>query len=247
MRGSAHFGFDWEWYRAHSHFWVIRTLQIERACAPRYLDALRIETWVSSLARVRSDRNYVLRRARDEKILARGIANWVYVNAKTMQPARIHPAIAARFDARAKPALMPIGKVALHPEIPACFEFTTTRRAQFYEADSALHINNAMYADWLEEAIRETARAMGYTIALDDQKPALWFYRHALEYARPALPGDAVTIFTRLVHCGTTSGVWEQELVHAQSREQILRAISTTVWIDAKNKLVPWRRVPRSA
>lgn len=245
MRGSAHFGFDLEWYRRHEQFWVIRTMQIERACAPRYGDELEISTWISSLARVRSDRNYLARRKRDGRVLARGIANWVYVDAKLMQPTRIHPDIAAMFDRHAEPALPPIGKVTLHPAQAALFEFTTTRRAQFYEADSARHTNNAVYVDWLEEAVRDTLRAMGYPLSLDSDTPQPWFYRHALEYARPALPGDAIRIETRLVRRGKTTGIWEQQLTHATSGEQMLRAVSATVWCDAQNRLAPWQRVPR--
>ncbi|MCI0478404.1 MAG: hypothetical protein L0Y55_19350 [Anaerolineales bacterium] len=33
MRGSAHFGFTLDWYRARQQFWVIRTMQMERLCA----------------------------------------------------------------------------------------------------------------------------------------------------------------------------------------------------------------------
>lgn len=247
MRGSAHFGFDLEWYRRHNHFWVIRTMQLERACAPRYLDALAISTWISTLARVRSDRNYLARRQRDGRVMARGIANWVYVDAQRMTPARIHPEIAAVFDKRAEPALPPIGKVTLHPETPARFEHTTTRRAQFYEADSARHTNNAIYVDWLEQAIYDALRAMGYALTLEDDAPLPWFYRHALEYARPALPGDEVQLCTRLIHCGKTSGVWEQSLTHASHGGEILRAVTTTLWRDARAQRVPWARVPRAA
>ncbi len=247
MRGSAHFGFDLEWYRRHDQFWVIRTMQLERACAPRYLDDLEISTWISALARVRSDRNYVARRRRDGRMMARGIANWVYVDAQRLTPTRIHPEIAAIFDQRAEPALPPVGKVTLHPQTPARFEHTTARRAQFYEADSARHTNNAMYVDWLEQAIFDALHAMGYALALDGDAPLPWFYRHTLEYMRPALPGDEVTLHTRLVHCGKTCGVWEQSLTHAPHGAEILRAVTTTLWRDARNQPIAWARVPRAS
>ena len=246
MRGSAHFGFDLEWYRARNQFWVIRTIQMERACAPRYLDELEISTWISSLARVRSDRNYLIRRARDGRVMARAIANWVYVDGKQMLPARIPNDIADMFDKHHAPALPPIGKVTLHREQSARFEFSSTRRAHFYEADSARHINNVVYVDWLEEGIRDALRAMGYPLALDGASALPWFYRHALEYARPALPGDALSIHTRLMRQGITSAQWEQEITHP-TNGQLLRATSTSVWLDAQNHLVPWTRVPRTA
>lgn len=238
MRGSAHFGFDLQWYRAREQFWVIRTMQMERLCAPRYADELEISTWISSLARVRSDRNYLIRRPRDGRVMARAIANWVYVDGKQMMPARIPADIANMFDAHHAPVLPPVGKVALHPEQPALFEWTTTRRAQFYEADSARHVNNAIYVDWVEEGIRNALRAQSYPLSLDNAAPRLWFYRHALEYARAALPGDEVKICTRLIKRGYTRADWEQEITHAETNEQILRATTTTVWTDAKGQCV---------
>jgi YbgC/YbaW family acyl-CoA thioester hydrolase len=246
MRGSAHFGFTLEWYRAHQQFWVIRTMQMERLCAPRYLDELEIGTWISSLARVRSDRNYQVHRKADGRLMARAIANWIYVDAQKMQPTRIHPEIAGILDQHAQPALPPVGKVSLHPQIPALFEFTSTRRVQFYEADSAQHTNNAMYVDWLEEAMRDTLCAMGYALALDGATPLPWFHRHALEYARPAVPGDQIAIRTRLLRQGNSFGEWEQEISHCALHEQMLRATTTTVWVDAHNRIVSWRAAVRT-
>lgn len=246
MRGSAHFGFTLEWYREHQQFWVIRTLRMERLCAPRYQEALEISTWISSLARVRSDRNYLVQRVSDGRVMARGIANWVYVDARQMMPTRIHPDIAAMFDKQEQPALAPPGKLVLQNETPALFDWTTARRAQFYEADSAQHTNNAIYVDWLEEAVRDALRAMGYALALDGTAPLPWFYRHAIEYVRSAVPGDPVNLRARLVHRGNSLGEWELEATHASSGEQLLRAATTTVWVNAQNRIVPWKRAVRT-
>ncbi len=224
----------------HKQFWVIRTLQMERACAPRYLDELEIRTWVSSMARVRSDRNYEIRRAWDGKLMARGIANWVYLDAAQMVPTRIHPEIAAMFESHDPPVLPPIGKVLLANGTHVLFEHVSTRRAQFYEADSAQHVNNAVYVDWVEEAVRDALRALGYPLALDGSTPLPWFYRHNLEYVRAAIPGDAVEIRARLLRCGNTRGEWHVELVHADTREQLLRAQTTMLWVNAANHPVAW-------
>lgn len=240
IQGSAHFGFTFDWYQARGQFWVIRTMRMERLCAPRYLDALEVRTWVSSLARVRSDRNYEVRRATDGKLMARGIANWVYVDAVSMTPTRIHPDIAAVFEKHDPPALEPLSKLVLSPEGQAVFEHTTTRRAQFFEADSAQHTNNAVYVDWLEEAVREAVRAMGYRLTPDNALPLPWFCRHALEYVRPALPGDEVELTARLLKRGRAVGEWQVEMRNAQSHETLLRAETTMVWVDAASRVVPW-------
>lgn len=240
IRGSAHLNFTLDWYRARNQFWVIRTLQLERTCAPGYKDALEIRTWVSSMARVRSDRNYEVRRAGDAKIMARAIANWVYVDGAQMLPTRIHPDITAVFEPHEPPVLPPIGKVTLHPQSAALFEHTTTRRAQFYEADSAQHTNNAVYVDWVEEAVRDALRALGFQLALDGSSPFPWFYKHNLEYARAAVPGDAIQIRTRLMSAGKTRGAWELELGNAVTGEQFLRAQTTMLWVNATGVPVRW-------
>jgi acyl-CoA thioesterase FadM len=240
MQGSAHFGFTLEWYRRHAQFWVIRTLQLVRACAPRYLDDLEIRTWVSTMGRVRSDRNYQVRRTRDGRLLAAGIANWVYVDGAQMAPVRIHPDIMAQFGSPSAPALPPVGKVILHPGAPALLDHQSTRRVQFYEADSAQHTNNAIYVDWIEEAVRDALYAAGYRLAPDGSTPFPWFYCHTLEYARPALPGDNVEIRARLVRRGHTFGEWEIEVMQATTRAQFVRAVSRMVWVNASNQPVRW-------
>lgn len=246
MRGSSHFGFTLEWYRARRQFWVIRVLQMERVGAARYLDELDIRTWVSALARVRSDRNYEIRRARDGQIIARGIANWVYVDATTMTPTRVHPDIAALFQEHDPPILPPLAKVRLKGEMLALYEHTSTRRAQFYESDSARHTNNAVYVDWIEEAVRDALRAMGYALTFDVAAPFPWFYRHNLEYARAALPRDEIEIRVRLMRCGIVRGEWHVEILNAATREQILRAQTTMLWRDGANRVVRWDKIPRA-
>src|SRR5690349_20555877 len=98
--------------------------------------------------------------------MARGIANWVYIDEKKLTPARIDPEIRAMFERHDPPILAPLEKVTFETQSPALFEWTSTRRAQFYEADSAQHINNAVYVDWLEESIRDALDARGYALTL---------------------------------------------------------------------------------
>lgn len=188
-----------------------------------------------------------VRRVRDNQLLARGIANWVYLDAVEGLPTRVHPAIAARFERHDPPVLPPLGKVLLTSETPALFEHTMTRRAQFYEADSAQHTNNAVYVDWMEEAVRAALWAMGYHLVLDGSAPLPWFYRHELEYLRSAMPRDEIKVIARLMRCGNTRGEWQVEIRHAVSREQLLRARTTMVWVDAVNRSVPWSRAARDS
>lgn len=245
MRGSSHFGFTLEWYQAQQQFWVIRTLRMERVCSPHYGDELEIRTWVSSLGRVRSDRNYEIRRRRDGQLIARGIANWVYIDAAQMLPTRIHPQLAAAFSKSVEPILPPLPKVTLRLETVAQFEFRATRRAQFFEADAMKHINNAVYVNWVEEAVRDALQAMGFDLVHAASLARPWFFRHALEYVRAAMPGDTVEILARLVSRGQTRSDWEIEITNALTHEQLLRAQTTMVWLNAGNQPVSWRTLQR--
>lgn len=247
IRGSACFGFDIDWYESHKQFWVIRTLQFERACSPRYGEELEIHTWVSSMGRVRSDRNYEIRRVRDNQRIARAIANWVYLETATMTPTRIHPDIASMFDSFDPPVLEPVGKVTLDLAAPALFEHRSSRRARFSETDSARHVNNAVYVEWVEEAVRTALQAMHYPLALDGSTPWPWFYRHTLEYVHAALPGDRVEIEARLMNCGKTRGDWQIRVTSGATGQDILRARSTMLWVDAHNRPLPWSATTTSS
>ena len=68
--------------------WVARSHHIEYL-APAYEgDPIQSSTWVANFRRVRSLRKYSFRRTSDDKLLARGETDWVFVNVKTGRP---HP------------------------------------------------------------------------------------------------------------------------------------------------------------
>jgi acyl-CoA thioester hydrolase len=242
MQASSQLGFDLEWYNARGQFWVIRSMLLERSGPARYQDDLEVRTWVSSMTRVRADRNYVLRRSKDSRILARATANWVYLNGRTMHPARIPPDIVAMFS-NPEPAPFPSHPPLNHwIGLESPIHAQTVRRAWHYEADSAKHTNNAIYVDWLEEAVRESVLAHGLSLKLESG-PSLWFYRHSLEYLTPARPGDELQITTDLTGQGKSAGYWRQEVHRKPSGELVARGESVTIWIDRESRSVSWRKV----
>lgn len=248
MQASSHLGFTLDWYNERGQFWVIRMMRLERNLPARYQDELEITTWVSAMSRIRADRNYLVRRIRDGSVLARASANWVYLDRKTLFPARIAPEIVALFT-NSEPAPLPARweiKPSLHRESE--LQCITRRQALYYEADSAKHTNNAIYVDWLEEAARETASASNYQLQVDSG-PSLWFHRHHIDYLNSARPGDQLEIETRLVGRGSSAGHWQQEIRRPDTRETLVRAECDTVWIDESNRPIRWREVgvPRAA
>jgi acyl-CoA thioester hydrolase len=239
MQASSHLGFTLDWYNERGQFWVIRTIRLERSGAAQYEDDLEIRTWVSAMTRVRADRNYLVRRVRDGRVLARATANWVYLDRRASYPARIAPEIVAMFTNPEPPALSPREENKSWLGLDVDVQGQSARRALYFEADSARHTNNAVYVDWLEEALRETLLARGYALPMD-AGPSLWFYRHSLEYLNSARPGDDLEIVTQLVGRGKSGGHWRQEIRRAVSRELVARAECVTLWRDEDNRPVHW-------
>ncbi len=239
IQASAQLGFGMDWYRERGQFWVIRTMRMERLVPIGYGEEVEVTTWVSSMTRVRADRNYLVRRVRDRQVLARATANWVYLDGKTLFPARIAPEIVSMFQ-NPEPAALP-ANVRAHPlRAPAePIEGKSSLRAQYYEADSALRTNNAIYVDWLEEAVRGTLLNCGYGLPLEGG-PLLRFYRHQMEYLVPTRPGDEIEVETRLTGRGRSAAEWSQEIRRAGSREVVLRGNATTIWQDQANRPIHW-------
>lgn len=242
MQASSHLGFTLEWYGKRGQFWVIRSLRLERNGVARYEDKLEIRTWVSAMSRVRADRNYIARRVTDGKIVARATANWVYLDRKTMHPARIAPEIATLFTNPDPPPLPPRWEPRSVAKVESPIRGLTVRRASFFEADSAKHTNNAIYVDWFEEAVRDTLSACGFVMTPGDS-PSLWFHRHWLEYLNPARPGDDLEITTRLERRGKSAGIWRQQVHRTATREILARSESTTFWMDDSSRPARWPEV----
>ncbi|MGE5140710.1 MAG: thioesterase family protein, partial [Rudaea sp.] len=205
-----------------------------------------IRTWISSMSRIRADRNYLVRRVRDGQVLARATANWVYLDSKSMFPTRIDPAIVAMFSDVEPPALPERSspRWLCVPERP--LQSTVLRDAQYYEADGARHTNNSVYVEWLEEAVRQTLLAHGFALPLDGPL-SLWFHRCSLEYISAARPGDKVEISTRLTGRGRSAGRWVQEIRRAGTGERVAQSECITLWRGKGDGVQSWENAGRIA
>jgi acyl-CoA thioester hydrolase len=83
--------------RAVECTWVVRSHKVEYL-SPAYAgDCIEAATWVASLGRVRSLRQYRFVRASDAKLLAKGETEWVFVNARNGRPCAIPESVRACF------------------------------------------------------------------------------------------------------------------------------------------------------
>lgn len=168
---SAAAGFDRSWYGEHGLTWLVRAAELEVLAPIRVGAPLTGTTEVVGFRRVWS-------RRRSEFLDASGALcawihiDWVLLDARGA-PTRIPPIFGERFTVPSTPLVL--GRVAL-ADIPDDAHRTRfTVRPQ--ELDPMDHVNNAVYADWLDEAViaagdTEATRVIPRRIRLEFALPA---------------------------------------------------------------------------
>lgn len=197
-RASAALGFDNVWYSEHGAAWVVREMALGLGARAAIADQLRLATWVSAFRRVQATRQYLITRADDGRIVAWGRARWAYIDRATGQLTRIPEALTARMGPwghegmNLHDAPLPMGTPdGLAPDASLALV------AREYEADSQAHINNCVYMDWFDEAARQALPGLARLHVI------------RLEYIRPALPGEALTVHTKLVSMPLRQALWQ--------------------------------------
>ncbi|MCL2128629.1 MAG: acyl-CoA thioesterase [Treponema sp.] len=109
-----------------------------------------------------------------------------------------------------------------------------------YECDSYGHVNNANYLNYLEYGRYELLKDTGF-----DYRKALssgygiYVARIEIDYKKPALADDSLTIKTWPVKKGAVSGILSQEIYRGE--ELLVKAKVTWAFVDSKGTPV---RIP---
>jgi acyl-CoA thioesterase FadM len=231
VSAAADTSYDDDFHRAHNSAWVVRRLTLlMQAPIPQYCE-LVATTWISTVARVRCTREYAVRDASTGESYYTGLVEWVYVSRETGAPLPVPPEIGRDFD-------VPGHHLQTYdpPHVPDQpnadpLEFAMDRHAEWHEADSLGHVNNTVYADWLDEAVLHTFASAGYDFArLRAEGKHLRGCYYNLSYKRSALPGDKVHILTK---CPSTSGtlIPVTQTITAEDGSEVLTASSIYTWL----------------
>ena len=95
---SAAQGWPPERYEQLALAWVVRSHQI-KYLQPAYLgDAIVVRTWVASMKRASSTRDYKILRATDRALLASAATEWAFVDLSSGTLKRIPPELIGSFD-----------------------------------------------------------------------------------------------------------------------------------------------------
>jgi acyl-ACP thioesterase len=180
-RHSEQLGFDRAWYQARGLGWVVRGVELEVLEPIPIGHTLRVSTAVVGHRRIWARRLGECRLA-DGRTAATVTTDWVLLDARN-RVVRIPEDFGVAFtnpevESEILRVPTPAGEAAGEIE----------RRVQPSDLDPLDHVNNAVYVDWLEEALE----AAGWRAAAEALPTS---YR--LEYLASAARGDSVTVAVR--------------------------------------------------
>jgi acyl-CoA thioesterase FadM len=234
VEASAAVGFDTERYTHEGRIWIIRRTRLERLVPVGGGDTLDVETQVVDFRRARSLRRYTVRRA--ETIVAQATTDWVYCDAQNGRPARIPVEMQHAFtDAAPLPALPRAESLrAALPATAVTYELT----AQPSHLDHVTHVNNAVYASYLEDGAFALFAAHGWPLTrMLTAGGALRVRWLDIEYLSDALAGDHLVVHSWLPdtigfdprHHTSTDAHLLQTIIRADGTP-VMRAQTDWVW-----------------
>ncbi len=151
VEASQACGFGPREYAAARRMWIIRRTRLWRAAAIGGLDCLRVETRVVDVRRARSLREYSV--WRNHTKVAEGASDWVYFDLERRRPAQVPPQLAvALYGREPVPSLDRSPALFAPPQSAVHRSYVDVRVVHL---DHLEHVNNAVYADFLEEAAFE--------------------------------------------------------------------------------------------
>jgi YbgC/YbaW family acyl-CoA thioester hydrolase len=232
VAAAADAGYDRDFHRRNGSAWVIRRMTLLLHSPAHLADEFELSTWLSHMARVRGYREYRLENLSEpgKPLVASGMAEWVYINREKVVPMVIPKEVETDFDMPGAP----LGTYEV-PEVEPLdrpVEFTVERVAEWYECDSLGHVNNAVYADWLDSGFRSAMDSGGWPVA-DMKKAGLQLRgeHFALDYKRAAMPGDRLTTTTRIDGLGERLCRVQQSIANGNGSE-LLTATTVYGWAD---------------
>ena len=207
-RHSEALGYDRAWYRERGLTWLVRTAELEiRAPIPYGADLVG-STRVVGFRRVWSRRESTFRVGSELAAVVR--IDWVLLDARGT-PTRIPSEFEVFFPGSGPSAWLQLGRVALGEPMPEASRRTIEVRPQ--ELDPLDHVNNAVYADWLDEAVLHAAGDHGAAVVRALPR------RVRLEYALAAEPGEELE-----TRAWQDEGGWSCAVLRSSDSADVLRA-----------------------
>lgn len=204
-RHSEDLGFDRDWYRDRGVGWVVRSVQLELSASIPMGQTLAVSTAVVGHRRIWARRLGECRLP-DDRLAARVTTDWLLLDGRN-RIVRIpddfgvffgNPEVDSEIIRVPAPEGSPVSSLSLS--------------VRPRDLDPLDHVNNAVYVDWLDEAVE----AAGWRPLLRDS-PETW----RLEYLASAGRGDEV-----VVELFGEAAAWQASISRSDGTE-LLRAHAT--------------------
>lgn len=239
VEASTAAGFDAARYTREGRIWIIRRTRLERYVPVGGGDILEVETQVMDFRRARSLRHYMVRR--DAALVADATTDWVYCDLQAGRPTRIPDDLQRAFTGGDTLPTLPRA-VSLTTSVPAeavPFELT----AQPSHLDHVTHVNNAVYASYLEDGAFALFAAHDWPLtrmlAAAGALRVCWL---DVEYLSDALAGDNLVVRSWLAENTALTANGDAPPPRARVLQAISRADGAAV-IRAQSDWV-WRCKP---
>ena len=189
-RHSESLGFDRPWYAERGLAWLVRGAELEVLGPIAMGTTLTVSTEVVGYRKVWARRRAEFRPP-DGSLAAWVLTDWVLIDGRG-RPTRVPESIVANF-----PAPEPVEPL-LRVELPAPPDAAARRRfvVRPQELDPMDHVNNAVYLDWLEEAIAAAGGPAAGSPAPAAVGPGAPLSHFWLEYLAAASPGADIEAAT---------------------------------------------------
>ncbi len=239
LDASAAVGYDEAKYAELGTIWLIRETRIEYLQSLRFGDSVEVTTWVGDFRRVRSRRFYELRRVSDGEMVARASTDWVYVERATSRPARVPPEMVAAFApegiSEASAARDPF------PEAPPAPPgvFTMQREVEWRDMDTAQHVNNATYLNYMEECGIQAVKSFGWSMQrMQAENFAIVARQHRIEYKLQATLGDILSISTFLSDVKRSHATRHYRITRHDTGDLVVQAQSLWVFVNLQTNAI---------
>jgi acyl-CoA thioester hydrolase len=227
---SAAVGYGKDRYESMGFLWLAHETDIEFLMPVRYGDTVEVRTWVGDFRRVRSRRYYEFRLAGQPDLVASASTDWVYIEAATERPAIVPPDMIAAFAPGGLTEEQPARPRFPAPPAPPPDVYSTRRRVEWRDIDTAKHVNNAVYLNYIEDAALQVSAHYGWPQTRCDAAGfAVMAREHHIEYKHPAMLDDDLQLTTWAApHSRTTA---HRYTAIQRSRDGVIVAQARTLWV----------------
>jgi acyl-CoA thioester hydrolase len=227
VEASTAVGFDAARYTREGRIWIIRRTRLQRLIPVGGGDTVDVETNVVDFRRARSLRRYIVRR--EGQTVAEATTDWVYCDLRTGRPARIPGELERAFMGGEATRSLPRAASLPSDGLDRAVELSLT--VQPSHLDHVTHVNNAVYASYLEDGAFALFAAHGWSLqrmlAANGALRVRWL---DIEYLSDAEAGEMLTARSWLPDDATLLEGGDVRPGNAHLHQTLIRAHSHWIW-----------------